>query len=199
MIGRSDGDHFQRPNALVVIAQDLQQHIAARAGRKQNVVLFQQARIVRHQIFRLRGLELETSAHRARAATQIDQVQSRCRYGKRSDPRARPRLAVPAFKVTPLITASTSRNAFTRTFKPNVTSIELSRVRERSSCTWSPSFGTRDENLRERNVLLRVEIRDQLLVASAPDRRSRCAAPDRSGKTRRATTDVRAPTTGCEL
>ena len=50
---------------------------------------------------------------------------------------------LPAFNFTPLMMASTSRKAFTRTFKPKVISSELSRERARSSCTWSASRGTR--------------------------------------------------------
>ena len=67
-------DHFQRADALVVIAENFQQHVAARAGRKQNVILLEQARVVRNEIFRLRRLELEPAAHGAGAPAQIDQV-----------------------------------------------------------------------------------------------------------------------------
>ena len=67
-------EHFELADALVVIAENLQQHIAAGAGREQNVVRFEQARVVRDEIFRLRGLELETAAERAGAAAQIEQI-----------------------------------------------------------------------------------------------------------------------------
>ena len=46
-----------------------------RSRRKQNVVRFEQARVIRDEIFRLRGFELETSAQRAGAAAQIEQIQ----------------------------------------------------------------------------------------------------------------------------
>ncbi len=67
-------DHFEGADPLVVIAQDFQQDIAARSRRKQDVVLFEQARIVRDEIFGLGGLELETATHGARAAPQVDQI-----------------------------------------------------------------------------------------------------------------------------
>ncbi len=67
-------DHFQRADAFVVIAQNFQQDIAARSRRKEDVVFFEQARIVRDQIFGLGGLELKAAAHRASAAAQIEQV-----------------------------------------------------------------------------------------------------------------------------
>ena len=136
-------DHFQGADPLVVIAKNFQQHIAARSRRKKDIVCFEQARIVRDQILGLGGLELETAAHRASAAAQIEQihlavvVENNPVLERRFDLR-------PGLQFTPLFsTASTSRNAFTRTFKPKVTSSALSRERERSSCTSSPSLCTR--------------------------------------------------------
>ena len=75
MIGRSASMHFKCADALVVIAKNFQQHIAARAGRKQNVVGLEQARIVRDQILGFRGFELEPAAQGAGAPAQIDQIQ----------------------------------------------------------------------------------------------------------------------------
>ena len=68
-------DHLQRADSLIVIAKYFQQHIAARAGRKQDIVGFEQARIVRDQIFRFRSFELESAAQRASAPAQVDQIQ----------------------------------------------------------------------------------------------------------------------------
>ena len=81
-------EHFESADPLVVIAENLQQDIAAGSGRKQNVVFLEQARVVRDEIFRFRSLELKTSTHRARAAPQIEQDPARCRCGKRCGHRA---------------------------------------------------------------------------------------------------------------
>ena len=67
-------DHFQRADAFVVIAQNFQEHVAARSRRKQNVVFLEHARVIRNEIFGLRRLELEPAAHGARAPAQIQQV-----------------------------------------------------------------------------------------------------------------------------
>src|SRR4029077_2776492 len=67
--------HFERADALVVIAKNLQQHIASSPRREQNIVRFEQTRVVRNQIFRFRGLQLKTTAERPGAAAQIEQIQ----------------------------------------------------------------------------------------------------------------------------
>ncbi len=67
-------DHFQRADALVVIAKNFQEHVAARPGREQNVVFLEHARVVRNEIFRLRSLELEPATHGPGAPAQVDQV-----------------------------------------------------------------------------------------------------------------------------
>src|SRR4029077_5669729 len=59
----------------IVIAKYFQQHISGRAGGKQNIVRLQFARIIRHQIFRFRSFQLESSAERACASTQVVQIQ----------------------------------------------------------------------------------------------------------------------------
>ncbi len=84
--GRADGhfadhdraigfQHFQNPDALVVVAEDFQEDIARGAGRKQDVVLLEQARIIRDEIFGLRSLELKTSTHGTGAAAEIEQIE----------------------------------------------------------------------------------------------------------------------------
>ena len=67
-------DHFQHADALVVIAEDLEQNVAARSRRKQDVVFFEHARIVRDEILRLRGFELKSAAHGTGAPAQIEQI-----------------------------------------------------------------------------------------------------------------------------
>ncbi len=67
-------DHFKSADAFVVIAENLEQHVAARPGRKENVVRLQQTRIVRNEIFRFGRLELEPAAHGASAPAQIDEI-----------------------------------------------------------------------------------------------------------------------------
>ena len=67
-------DHFQLADALVIIAENFQQDVAARSGRQQNVVGLQSARIVRNQIFRFRGLELKPATERACPPAQIAQI-----------------------------------------------------------------------------------------------------------------------------
>ncbi len=68
-------EHFEHADAFVVIAGNLQQHIAGRPGREQDVVVFEQTRIVRNEIFGFGGLELEAPAQRPGAAPQIEQLQ----------------------------------------------------------------------------------------------------------------------------
>src|SRR4029450_5804264 len=51
----------------IVIAKYFQQHISCCAGRKQDIVGLQPARIIRHQIFRFRSFQLESSAECASA------------------------------------------------------------------------------------------------------------------------------------
>src|SRR5213080_3119391 len=63
-------DHFKNTDSLIVIAKNLQHHVAARARRKQNIVSLEPARIVRNQILRFRRLELKSTAERASAPTQ---------------------------------------------------------------------------------------------------------------------------------
>ena len=67
-------EHFQSADPLVVIAQNLQQDIAAGSRRKQDVVFLEQARVIRDEILGFRCLELEPAAHRARAPAQVDQI-----------------------------------------------------------------------------------------------------------------------------
>src|SRR5262245_15632266 len=66
---------LKRAYAPIVIAKYFQQHISGRAGRKQDIVGLQAARIIRHQIFRFRGFQLESSAECACAPTQVIQIQ----------------------------------------------------------------------------------------------------------------------------
>ncbi len=66
---------LKRAYSLIVIAKNFQQHISGRAGRKQDIVGLQSARIIRHQIFRFRSFQLESSAERACAPTQVVQIQ----------------------------------------------------------------------------------------------------------------------------
>src|SRR6266581_8456951 len=58
-------DDLQLAYPLIVIAENLQHHVTARARGKQDIVRFQTARVVRDQIFRFGRLELETAAQRA--------------------------------------------------------------------------------------------------------------------------------------
>ena len=58
-------DDLQLTHPSIVIAEDLQQHVAARAGGQQNIVSFQPARVIRNQIFRFGGLQLEPAAESA--------------------------------------------------------------------------------------------------------------------------------------
>ena len=62
------------PDALIVVAENFQQHVARGSRRQQNVVRFKFARIVRDQIFRFRGLELKPAAESARPPAQIAQI-----------------------------------------------------------------------------------------------------------------------------
>ena len=48
-------NYLQEAHPLVVIAKNLQQHVAARAGRKQNIVGFKPTGLVGDQIFGFRG------------------------------------------------------------------------------------------------------------------------------------------------
>ena len=68
-------EHFELADALFIVAGDLQQHVAARAGGEQDVVVGQQARVVGDEVFALAGEQLETPAERAGAAAQIDEGQ----------------------------------------------------------------------------------------------------------------------------
>ena len=65
---------FQLADALVVITENFQQHVAACSRRKQNVVGLQFARIVRHQIFRFRRFELKPATERTSSPAQIAQI-----------------------------------------------------------------------------------------------------------------------------
>ena len=67
-------DHFEDAYPLIVIAENFEHHVTARARGKQNIVRLKPARVVRHQIFRFGGLELEASAQRSSATTQIAQI-----------------------------------------------------------------------------------------------------------------------------
>ena len=100
-------EHLELPDLVLVIALDLQQHLAAGAGREQDVVLLEQAGVVRDQVLALVRLELEPPAQRARPAAQIRQGQLRVGRGRGSCPRASPRPARPPCSGTPLSTAST--------------------------------------------------------------------------------------------
>src|SRR4029079_13733107 len=77
----SDQDSTVRFNDLkrayspIVIAKYFQQHIPGRAGREQDIIGLQFTRIIRHQIFRFRSFQLKSSAERACASTQVIQIQ----------------------------------------------------------------------------------------------------------------------------
>src|SRR5437867_5627828 len=66
---------LKRAYSPIVIAKYFQQHISGRTGRKQDIVGLQAARIIRHQVFRFRSFQLESSAQRACAPTQVVQIQ----------------------------------------------------------------------------------------------------------------------------
>src|SRR5262245_22563361 len=68
-------DDFKRAYSPIVIAKYFKQHISGRAGRKQDIVSLEAARVIRHQIFRFRSFQLESSAERACAPTQVVQIQ----------------------------------------------------------------------------------------------------------------------------
>src|SRR5262249_32332385 len=68
-------DDLNRAYSPIVIAKYFQQHISGRAGRKQDIVGLQPARIIRHQIFRFRSFQLESPAQRACAPAQVVQIQ----------------------------------------------------------------------------------------------------------------------------
>ena len=68
-------DHFQLTNSLIVIAKNLQQHVATRARGEQNIIGFQPARVIRNQIFRFGSLQLEPATQRPRSPAQIVQIQ----------------------------------------------------------------------------------------------------------------------------
>ena len=55
-------NYLQEAHPLVVIAENLQQHVAARARGKQNIACFQPAGIVRNQILGFGGPKLEAAA-----------------------------------------------------------------------------------------------------------------------------------------
>src|SRR5678815_2675315 len=65
--------HLQPADLLIVVAKDLQKNLAARPGRKEDVVDIEQRRIVGNEITRFVSLELKTSAQRARPTPQISQ------------------------------------------------------------------------------------------------------------------------------
>src|SRR4051794_1508666 len=67
-------DHFQGADALVVIAKNFEQNVTAGSGGEEDVVFLEHARVIRDEVFRLRGLELETTAHGTGPPAQIDQV-----------------------------------------------------------------------------------------------------------------------------
>src|SRR6266496_498383 len=67
-------DDLQDPHPLVVVAENLQYYIAARARRQQNIVSLEPAWVIRHQIFRFRRLELEPPAQGASTPAQIVQI-----------------------------------------------------------------------------------------------------------------------------
>src|SRR6267378_5589426 len=66
---------LERAYSPIVIAKYFKQHISGRTGRKQDIIGLQFARIIRHQIFRFRSFQLESSAERACASTQVVQIQ----------------------------------------------------------------------------------------------------------------------------
>ncbi len=74
-IARAGLEHFQLADLLLVVARNLQQHVAAGAGGKQDVVGVEQARVVGNEVLVLAGEELEPSAQGARAAAQLDERQ----------------------------------------------------------------------------------------------------------------------------
>ena len=68
-------EHLEPPDAAVKIAEDAQQHLAPRARGQQDVVLSQQGGIVRNQVGRLGVLELELTAVSPRVAAQVAEAQ----------------------------------------------------------------------------------------------------------------------------
>ena len=85
--------HFEHADALVVVAGNLEQHVAGGSGRKQDIVFLEQARVIRDEVFRFRSLELESAAQRARPAPQIEKIQLGVVMKRRCGHRAMPRLA----------------------------------------------------------------------------------------------------------
>ena len=156
-------DDFQRADPFVVIAQDFQQHIAARSGRKEDVVFLEQTGIVRDQIFGLGRLELKAAAHRAGAPPEIEQVhlavvvendlvlERRFHLGPGLELDAVQHGIDVAQRFDPHFQ---SERHFQRAF-PRTRALELHFI---------GILVHAHKNLRQRDVLLRVEIRRQLLV-----------------------------------
>ncbi len=157
-------DHLNFADTFVVIAKNLQQHVAARARRKQNVVSFEQARIIGNEVLGFRGFELEPAAHRARAAPQIYQIH--LAVVVKNDP-----VFERSFNLRPSAQFNfvedridvaqrfyayfQAKRDFQRTFARTRT-LQSHFIRV-------PVYP--DENLRQRDILLRVEILLQLLIS----------------------------------
>src|SRR5438094_330145 len=65
---------LQNAHALVVVAENLQHDVTARARRQQNIVSLEPARVVRYEIFRFGSFELEPAAQGASTPAQIAQI-----------------------------------------------------------------------------------------------------------------------------
>ena len=65
------GQHLEFAHAVFVVAENFQQHLAAGAGREQDVVGVEQRGVVRDEVAGLVGLELEAPAESARAPPQV--------------------------------------------------------------------------------------------------------------------------------
>src|SRR6266481_4944305 len=135
-------DDLKDPHPLVVVAENLQDHITARARRQQNIVSLKPARVVRHQIFRFGGLELESSAQRASTPAQIAQIHFAVVV--ENDPVLECGLDLCAgFQSDAVELGIHIPQRLHSYVQSKVTRSALSRVRERSSSTSSDSLFTR--------------------------------------------------------
>src|SRR6266496_238881 len=155
---------LQNAHALVVVAENLQHDITARARRQQNIVSLESARVIRYEIFRFGSFELEPAAQGASTPAQIAQIHlavvmendpvlerglDLC-AGFQSDS-VELGIHIPQRLHSHVQSEGNPQRAFTRSRAFQFHFIRL--------------LVHTDENLWERNVLLGVEILRQFLVA----------------------------------
>ena len=154
--------NFEPSDQLLEVAEDAEQDIAARSRREKDVILVEQGRVVGDEVGRLRLLQMKAPTVGVRVTAQIAErkfgvvVEKDSAFEVRLD--LRPGFESPAIE--------RGGHVFQCDNKDLEAEADFERTVARAAFLQLDFvvFGDRDEDVGQRDVFLRVEIKDEVLV-----------------------------------